>query len=87
MSGVHYRHRRVLLSGSDARFGAHAMLVAYDATGRMPTVLLHSPDGEIELRGIDEIRSASLALSEVTRLAETFGPVVTWPDWRQAHAQ
>ena len=57
--------------------------VVFDGTGTIPCVAIYGPDGEIELRGLDEIRAVYGALRTATRFAEAFGPPIPVDQWRQ----
>lgn len=59
--------------------------VTYDGSGTIPCVSILGPDGEIELRGLDEIRAAFGALRIGLRYAEAFGPPIPYHLWRQLH--
>lgn len=56
--------------------------VAYDGTGRVPTIRISNQDGELELVGADEIEHAADALESGRRMARRFGPPIPWTVWK-----
>lgn len=62
------------------------LCVAFDGTGTMAVVTINGPDGQIELRGLMEIRAAAQALQHGLQLAEAFGAPIPLGEWRRIHA-
>lgn len=58
------------------------LIVIYDGTGTAPCVTIDSPDGGIELHGVQEIRAVERAFRRARRRAESFGPVLSARQWR-----
>lgn len=71
--------------GPESADDGEGLKISYDGTGTIPCIALYGPDGSIELRGLDEIRTAFGALRTGLRYAEAFGPPIPYHLWRQLH--
>ena len=71
--------------GPESASEGDGLMMAFDGTGTIPHVTISGPDGEIELRGVSEIRAAWAALKSGLRMAEAFGPPIPDHIWRQLH--
>lgn len=69
--------------GPESHQDGEGLRISYDGTGSIPHVTFNGPDGEIELRGVSEIRAAWGALREGLRYAEAFGPPIPLDQWRR----
>lgn len=57
--------------------------VQFDGTGTIPCMTINGPDGEIEFRGLPEIRAVHGAMKHGYRLAEAFGDPIPYEVWKK----
>ena len=72
--------------GPQSADDSDGLKITYDGTGMNPSVSFYGPDGEIELRGTDEIRAAYGAMRRGLQLAEAFGDPIPEHIWRRLNA-
>ena len=79
----HYDAWNTGRDGPESYQDGEGLRILYDGTGTLPCVTLNGPDGEIEFRGVSEIRAVWSALRSAVRYAEAFGPPIPLARWRQ----